>query len=514
MATLPARPSMDHLRRQARDLLRAARSGDAAAIGRIGAFSPDLTLAAAQLAIAREYGFASWPRLNAEVTARTADLARQAEAFCQASVRDGSGRAARMLAASPELADYSLTTAVILGDAARARAALQRDPSLARQTDPTWGWTALHAAAASGWHRWDPARAGGLLEVARLHLDAGADANDRVGGPDSGGWTPLRCAVAGAANPAMARLLLDHGAEVGDHELYLAGFAGGDQECLRLLIGHADVAGLAQDALAAPVSLNDAEGVRLLLEAGADPGRYADDTAPPTPAAYAAVRAGCSADLVALLLAHGADPDAPGSDGRSPIVLATDSGRTDLADLLRRHGATDDTTDADRFLAACLHADRAEATRLREAAAGLTAAQRADALVEGAEAGNAAAVGLMLDLGFAADARGGQYDHTALHAAAYSGSAEVVGLLLNRGADREAHDGNWDSTPLDWACVGSGERPDSNPGPDWVATVQTLLQAGASVAGITLSPDDPKPPSADVARLLREHGVGGADQGQ
>jgi hypothetical protein len=37
MADLPAKPSLDHLRRQARDLLRAAQAGDAAAIGRIRA---------------------------------------------------------------------------------------------------------------------------------------------------------------------------------------------------------------------------------------------------------------------------------------------------------------------------------------------------------------------------------------------------------------------------------------------------------------------------------------------
>ena len=39
-----------------------------------------LTLASAQLAVAREYGFASRTRLRYEVTARTASLARQAEA--------------------------------------------------------------------------------------------------------------------------------------------------------------------------------------------------------------------------------------------------------------------------------------------------------------------------------------------------------------------------------------------------------------------------------------------------
>ncbi len=61
----------------------------------------------------------------------------------------------------------------------------------------------------------------------------------------------------------------------------------------------------------------------------------------------------------------------------------------------------------------------------------------------------------------------------------------------------------WDSTPLDWACVGSGERPTDNLRPDWLATAAALLEAGASTEGITLAPDDPKPPSPEVAALLR-----------
>ncbi len=129
-------------------------------------------------------------------------------------------------------------------------------------------------------------------------------------------------------------------------------------------------------------------------------------------------------------------------------------------------------------------------------------------MVQAAEVGGTAAVALMLDLGFPIEARGGDHGNTALHAAAYAGSAETVRLLLDRGADIEAHDTTWDSTPLDWAAVGSGERPRHNPGPDWVATVRTLIEAGASCDGLTLSSDDPKPPSPEVAQLLRAHCVG------
>jgi uncharacterized protein len=87
MATLPAQPSLDHLRRQARNLLRAARAADSDAAERIGAVSQQLTLAAAQLAVARDYGFPSWLRLKTEVEARTTDLARRAEEFCLAPAR-------------------------------------------------------------------------------------------------------------------------------------------------------------------------------------------------------------------------------------------------------------------------------------------------------------------------------------------------------------------------------------------------------------------------------------------
>jgi hypothetical protein len=34
-----------------------------------------------------------------------------------------------------------------------------------------------------------------------------------------------------------------------------------------------------------------------------------------------------------------------------------------------------------------------------------------------------------------------------------------------------------------------------------------LIDAGASLEGMTIGPDDPKPPSPAVAALLRYHGV-------
>ena len=78
--------------------------------------------------------------------------------------------------------------------------------------------------------RLDPARAEGLLAVARMLLAAGADPNGRTG-EARGGWTSLCCAVAGAANPLITRLLLERGAVPGDHDLYLHEHSDASRSC-------------------------------------------------------------------------------------------------------------------------------------------------------------------------------------------------------------------------------------------------------------------------------------------
>ena len=70
MSGLPDRPDLDQLRRHARELLRAAVNGEPHAADQLRAVSPRVTLSAAQLALAREYGFQSWTALKAEVARR------------------------------------------------------------------------------------------------------------------------------------------------------------------------------------------------------------------------------------------------------------------------------------------------------------------------------------------------------------------------------------------------------------------------------------------------------------
>lgn len=79
---LPPRPNLEHLRTQARDLLSAVRAGNAVAIERMQLAPPASRvrpqLAASLLVVAREYGFASWPKLKAHVESLAA-AARLAE---------------------------------------------------------------------------------------------------------------------------------------------------------------------------------------------------------------------------------------------------------------------------------------------------------------------------------------------------------------------------------------------------------------------------------------------------
>ncbi len=523
--TLPARPNLDQLRRRAKELRDAARTGDPAALARITAHTPavrpgTVSLAAAQLAIAREHGYPSWPQLVAEVQARTAEAGQRVEEFLVASLRDWTGRAARTLARDPWIARYDFRTGVILGDAVRVGEMVARDPELATRRDPRTGWTPLHAACASRWHQLDPARADGLTEVARLLLAAGADPAARPpGGLDGEGgqWSPLLCAVSGAPNPAITRLLLEHGARPDDDVLYLAAFDD-DHECLRLLLPYArDIA--STTVLSVPISTGDVTCARLILDAGADPNRLlpsgllgeSHEQAPPVPPLSAAIEMEAGPELTGLLLEYGAAPDVPGTDGRTPYQQAVRAGQDQVAELLARFGASTALTPADQFLAACRTGDRAAATALRDADPGLAAPLTTEyhrILTDAADHGHAEAVQLMLDLGFPPDARSEQDDGaTALHLAAAAGSVPTVRLLLDRGADIEARDTTWDSTPLEWAIVGSGMRLGHALDPDWPGTVSALLDAGARIDGITLSPDDQKPPSPEVAAMLRAHGI-------
>src|SRR5258708_5888535 len=108
---LPEKPNLEHLRKQAKDLLRAAPA--------------TMKLADAQPLIAREYGFASWPKLKEHVEslmrART-----PAEALAAAVRASDAARTARVLDDHPELKSQLNEPMVGYGGMQALFAAVQR----------------------------------------------------------------------------------------------------------------------------------------------------------------------------------------------------------------------------------------------------------------------------------------------------------------------------------------------------------------------------------------------------
>jgi ankyrin repeat protein len=533
---LPERPDLDQLRRQAKDLHRAARAGNPQAVERFQTHLPlrpgaAFTLSAAQLVLAREHGLPSWPALVAEVHARTQSLVEQLTDLVSGSVRghfDPPGpqrgwaeRAVRLVAENPDVTGYDIRVAAVLGDTPRLAEMLARDPGAAVRPDDQAGWPPLLFVCSSRWHQIEPSRSAGLVEAARLLLDAGADPNTAVGRSARAGHCSALYAAAGLANhPVLAGLLLERGADPDTPSaLYHAAFHR-DHACLRLLLEHG-----ARDegtyTLGAAISVADTEAVRLLLDAGVDPRApipadalaEADDQDAAIAPVRAAIQWRGDAEMIELLLTHGADADAGvPADGPSTYQLAARRGDPTIVDLLRRYGAHDDATIVDRFLGACTRGDRSAAGILLRTQPGLISrlsTRDLAVLVDTAEYLGAKPVALMLELGFPVDVHRDGDGATALHVAAYTGRAELVRLLIAAGADIEARDTAFDSTPLPWASVGSGSPPRYHPDGDWVATIQALLEGGAITDSVWI-PD--KPPSDEVAALLLAHGIGPADE--
>jgi hypothetical protein len=153
VSSLPERPNLDHLRKQAKTLLRDFSVGDAGALARIGRNLPAangktdaelramaLQLRDAQSCIAREYGFPSWTELKQYVDWTRVSAGGRPMPFAwlrliyTGDVSGGNGRARpglalRLLAEHPRLADGDPSVACALGDEPRIHHAIAADPA-------------------------------------------------------------------------------------------------------------------------------------------------------------------------------------------------------------------------------------------------------------------------------------------------------------------------------------------------------------------------------------------------
>lgn len=492
---LPARPDLAQLKKQAKDLLASARSGQPAALARfrvLPAFArhTDAQLAAlafalhdTQSVIAREHGFASWTALRERVEELTLEFAQAAAQFTRDSVERRLGRAARILMLFPDLVARDFHAALAFGDVATVARGLAARPALATQRGGPLGWEPLLYVAHS---RWAEKNSAGLTATAKLLLEHGADANTsylHAGDPHSP-LSALWAASCQARNYPLAQLLLEHGARPDDGESVYHAAENGDVEMLGLLAAHgaqADggagaakwtntplyfilghYAGLAFDEKVR-------RGARWLLEHGANPNRVCYPEKSGETPLHAAARHWDGA-MIELLLAHGADLQARRRDGRTALALALLHGRTSAAEALRAAGADEQLSPAEQFLAACMRGDSAEARRLRD-----PAVIRAHPNLL-AEAGPHAAAA-MLDVGFDVAATGGMGE-TALHLACFTGNLAKAKLLIAHGAPLDLRDRQYQSLPLGWCHFAFAHQP--APDGDYLGVARALLAAGAT----------------------------------
>ena len=275
-SSLPDSPSLERLKADARHLQREVRTGDAQAIALVRSLHPTadtvlrqrgtFPLHAAQLSVARKFGFDGWPAL-VHYLAVAAQLSRDpggvaensldpADRFCAlACLRyadtDGPQRwqaAAEVLAQEQGVVASSVWAASAACDPEAIRSHLDRDWGLARRPGGPFDWPPLLYLSYSRVPV--PRTEEELVAAATALLEAGAD-------PDSGylwrGLSSPFTALTGAFGHgeqgprrlpahqhahALARLLLDAGADPNDSQtLYNRMFTPADDH-LELLLGY------------------------------------------------------------------------------------------------------------------------------------------------------------------------------------------------------------------------------------------------------------------------------------
>lgn len=292
---LPERPSLEYLKKLAKERLRSLRLQ-----------RPAARLAEAQLALAREYGFSSWRTLKAEVERRT-----------QSPVE-------------------GLFDACARGDLPAVTDFLSGDPSLARARHG--GTTPLHLAVKH------PA-------VIRLLLEHGADPDAREEGDHA---TPLHGA-AGHGSIESVRALLDAGADPqgeGDlHHMDVIGwatvFADARRDVVELLLSRG-----ARHHIFSAIAMGDPELVRQVVRDNPATlrrrlSRFEQDqtalhyvVAPADGLVGGTFRTGDHYRTLQVLIELGADLEARDAKGRTPLALAMLKGDREAMRLLHQAGAS------------------------------------------------------------------------------------------------------------------------------------------------------------------------------
>lgn len=488
---LPAQPNLEHLKKQAKELLRDFQQGEHHASARFRAFVPTATATTAKLAeaqhiIAREYAFASWPILKAHVDSLTLSPGEQ----LAAAVRTQSvGRATQILEKYPELRAHLDEPLATFGDLTLLLAAVQR-------TD---------------------------RKTIDVLLAAGADINAR-----GKSWAGGRGALDECA-PDLAPFLIERGARI---DVHAAARLGMFQELKDLIETHPATVHARGEGGQSPLHFaSNMEIAHLLLECGADIDAH-DLLHESTPAQHMVrviqarhyprdrqdiarylVSRGCQTDILmaaslgdeALVRRHvEADPESvrmrvseeyfpkldPRSRGtyyisalgrdRTPHQVARDFGHNEVFQFLMQHSPEDV-----RLSQACQLGDEnlfREMLANRPTMTTTLSDQERRQIADAAQNNNTEAVKLMLAAGWPVDARG-EYEMTPLQWASWHGNAEMVREILRFHPQLELSCDHG-ITALGSALHGSMNGWHRDTG-DYLGTVEALLNSGAKAPKVT-----------------------------
>ncbi|MDR3703181.1 MAG: ankyrin repeat domain-containing protein [Candidatus Sulfopaludibacter sp.] len=492
---LPSKPNLEFLRKQAKELLRDLQRENAST-----------KLSDAQHTLARDYGFATWPKLK-EYVEELAHVLSPAEMLAAAVRASDAARAGRVLAGHPELK--------------------------AQINEPMAGYGAGMQAILAAVQRTDRA----MIDVL---LAAGADINARSH------WWAGGMGVLDECLPELAPFLMARGAVANAHSAARLGMFPKLQELVR-----ADPGVVAVHGVNGQMPLHCASTVEIakyLLDQGADMDAR-DLLHQSTPAQHMVrvvqarhyprdrqdiarllVARGCRTDILMaaalgdldLVRRHlDADPDSirtcvseayfPKEDSRSegtiyvqafgpertPHLVARDFGHEEVFRYLMARSPEDvklaqacDLGDADLFRALLASRPNLVATLSDDGWRRLPNA---------AQNNNTAAVSLMLSGGWPVDVPG-EYGLTALQWASWHGNAEMVREVLRYRPQLELKDNEHRISALGSALHGSENSWHRDTG-DYADTVRALLEAGATAPKLTSDLEA----SEEVREVLREY---------
>lgn len=472
---LPKQPSLEHLKNEAKAHLRLAKQGD-----------PNAKLVNSQLAVARDYGFASWAKLKRFVEG----YADEVEAFF-AGIR--------------------------AGDRERVRKLLEDNPQLAFVRDPNeFGAVPITIAA----NRQD-------RPMIDLLLEHGVDIDGRSD------WWAGSFGALDMADEETSKYLLSRGATLTAHAAARLGMA---KELRKILDRNPEVVHERGGDGQYPLHFaKTAEIVDMLLDAGADlEARDLDHEGTPlqTRIQDPEVRQrlferGAKTDIFSAIaldrldlvkqyldedpkaidrrVDHAGNPMIPRAPGRHiyfytlgckrPYQVAVDLDRPEIYQLL-----FDAAAPKTKLLAACWKGDEAAAKQVLAENPGLleNSLSKTDQLLicEAAWFPRPESVKLMLECGFDPNVS----DHermSAVHWAGFHGQADLMEIILAYKPDLEAKNA-YGGTVLGTTLYGSlnGWRKDG----DYGRTVELLLNAGAN-------PPEKLAGSPDVIEVLRKRGL-------